>query len=722
MPSTSIAEAVVSLRYIVDNAALLGAAKALDKFKKKAMKLGSIGSNIDLNALTKVANGLKKLKEQLKEPAKLRITLEEESVKKVLGEAHVLRQKIAEKLAKPFPIRARVPNFPPGMPGQASGAASVPTGMPDMPGGYMPPGLYKHFLHLKNVERALKAIRLVGKLVGDELKTAFAGMPNNQVAATKTGRAFQAAGRKVVQAFSSMSRAAIQTASVIRSSLSGAVSGFETLSQGIRSTGFIIKRTGKSVGRLADQFKPIVNALSRLVKHTFNVNAEFETLEARMVTAFGGTEEAVGKAKKKISELQTLGAATPFSFKELVAGSTTLMNLGLEASEEQLRSLGDVAASQGKSFHSMMEAFSSGVKGLSAQLDNFFVGAKKVTEKGEGFFMIPTITLGGERVMHKIRANAKDLMDFTVMVANDTNLRFKGGMDKMAKTLAGKLSTLKDNWDLFFLAIGEASFRQDMKDLLDEAISFLMSPEVREAGHAIGRALGRIIQSIKIALHNAKESGFLVRMIKVGAELLMMVGDIMVKMAGHIDLILKLIITAGILVLLGGIVTAISMIMSVGWVAIAIVAAIGAAIMFVINAIDHMTKKGGTFTDGLLITLDQILSFLQEILPFIWKITKALAVGTWDWLMGNVSVPSPERIVTSPLDQSGTVRDAAFGDRRGNNNLNDHSNTSVHINMRGDSGNATRDIETAGNKAAQTIRQARDENSLGNAMIDMMAS
>ena len=106
--------------------------------------------------------------------------------------------------------------------------------------------------------------------------------------------------------------------------------------QSIAKTGF--KAVATSVGVVS-------TAMASLIGFGVKYNAEIEQLQTSFEVMTGSAE----KAKDVISELQKIGAETPFETKDLAEVTQLLMNYGLTADDaiSKMQMLGDI--SQGNS-------------------------------------------------------------------------------------------------------------------------------------------------------------------------------------------------------------------------------------------------------------------------------------------------------------------------------------------------------------------------------------
>ena len=95
-----------------------------------------------------------------------------------------------------------------------------------------------------------------------------------------------------------------------------------------------------------------VGAFVSFGKEVLAVTAEFEKFGA----VLGNTLGSNALAKLKLKEIQDFAAKTPFGVNELTASFVKLANQGFKPTGDDMRKLGDLASSTGKSFDQLAEA------------------------------------------------------------------------------------------------------------------------------------------------------------------------------------------------------------------------------------------------------------------------------------------------------------------------------------------------------------------------------
>ncbi len=202
-----------------------------------------------------------------------------------------------------------------------------------------------------------------------------------------------------------------------------------------------LKRSGeklKSVG--ASMSKYITLPLLGLGTLAVKTAADFEKLETALTTSFEGSEKAARSAFKLITKF---AAETPFQVEQVANAFIKLKNMGLDPSEEALKSYGNTASAMGKSLNQMIEAVADAATGEFERLKEFGIRASKQGDKVAFTFKGVTKTVAFEAAA------------IEGYLQNIGNVDFAGGMEAQSKTFLGRLSTLKDNVALLMRDFGD---------------------------------------------------------------------------------------------------------------------------------------------------------------------------------------------------------------------------------------------------------------------------
>lgn len=171
-------------------------------------------------------------------------------------------------------------------------------------------------------------------------------------------------------------------------------------------------------------------ALARLIGDTIRAGAAFESLRARLVTIEGSTT-AAGSAFKR---LQEFAAKTPFELSKATEAYIQLKARGIDPTLARMTALGDIAASFGRDITDIAAAVGGAVTGEFESLKSFGIVAR--TEANAIAFTYDGVTT-------KVGKNTEAIVGYLQSLGET---KFLGGADRLAQTLDGRLSTLRDSW------------------------------------------------------------------------------------------------------------------------------------------------------------------------------------------------------------------------------------------------------------------------------------
>jgi len=205
-----------------------------------------------------------------------------------------------------------------------------------------------------------------------------------------------------------------------------------------KDTGSIVdSASGKIASALAGAFS--VSAIVGFGKAVLDATAEYQKFQA----VLGNTLGSSALANLKLKELQEFAANTPFGVNELTGAFVKLANSGFKPTGNEMRKLGDLAASTGKSFDQLAEAIIDAQTGEFERLKEFGVRAKDAGDSV--IFTYKGVQTQVDKTSESIRNYITSLGD-----AEGTS----GAMAKISETLGGKISNLGDSWDQMLIVVG----------------------------------------------------------------------------------------------------------------------------------------------------------------------------------------------------------------------------------------------------------------------------
>lgn len=194
-------------------------------------------------------------------------------------------------------------------------------------------------------------------------------------------------------------------------------------------------------------------AFTSFIGKVVEARSEYERFDAVLTNTF----QSKDIAGSKLDMLTDFASKTPFQLNELTGSFVKMVNRGFVPAEAHLRSLGDLASSQGKSFDQLTEAILDAETGEFERLKEFGIKASKMGNQ---------VSLAFKGSTQTIDNNADAIR--RAIIAYGQMEGVGGAMDAISKTLGGRISNLKDLWNNFLVAVGGES-----TDILKGGISIL---------------------------------------------------------------------------------------------------------------------------------------------------------------------------------------------------------------------------------------------------------
>ena len=210
------------------------------------------------------------------------------------------------------------------------------------------------------------------------------------------------------------------------------------------------KKLGSSFGMLGSAVTAFAGTLA--VGNFFKTAASFETMAVSLETVTGSAE----KATMAMAGIQEFAKNTPFQVEEITSAFIKLKALGINPTEESLRSFGNTSSAMGKSLDQMIEAVADASTGEFERLKEFGIKAKTQGDEIKFTFQGVTTT---------VRNSAKDITGYLEDIGKN---KFAGAMSKQMDTLNGKVSNLGDSFDKLIIKL--AADQSGAKGILDIAI------------------------------------------------------------------------------------------------------------------------------------------------------------------------------------------------------------------------------------------------------------
>ena len=186
--------------------------------------------------------------------------------------------------------------------------------------------------------------------------------------------------------------------------------------------------------------------LTALATAGIKYNASMETYLANLTTLLGGNQQ---EAQKLLNTLKEMASTTPYETTDLVKDTQKMMAFGISANDslQYLRMIGDIAMGDANKMDSLTLAFSqmgasgrASMEDINQMVDTGFNPLTIVAQKtGESMADLRDRVSAGE-------VSFQEIADAMKSATSEGGIYF-GSMDKASQTTAGKISTLKDDFN-----------------------------------------------------------------------------------------------------------------------------------------------------------------------------------------------------------------------------------------------------------------------------------
>lgn len=315
----------------------------------------------------------------------------------------------------------------------------------------------------------------------------------------------------------------------------------DKLSKSTKASQFAMNQLGgvasKVGGMVAGAFA--VSSLISFGSSVINITKEFQKFEAVLTNTLGSSSAA----QIALIKIQDFAAKTPFSVSELTESFVKLANQGFIPTTNQLRQLGDLASSTGKSFDQLTEAIIDAQTGEFERLKEFGIRAQKEGDK---------VTFTFKNVKTQVDFTNDSIQKYILGLGNLQGVT--GSMAAVSQTLGGQISNLGDSYDQLLVTMGNkstgvfSSIVSGLSDVLTAFNRFMKGAEqlekeshLKNIGREVEELSGRYAQLVedakkyqkldetgaKISAYNqlAEEFQFLIKVRQEEIDLIIKEGD-----------------------------------------------------------------------------------------------------------------------------------------------------------------------------------------------------
>ena len=195
---------------------------------------------------------------------------------------------------------------------------------------------------------------------------------------------------------------------------------------------------GKVGGIVAGAFA--VGSIISFGKGVIDATSQFQKFEAVLSNTLGSSSAA----QLALSQIQEFAATTPFQINELTGAFVKLANQGFKPNIDQMRLLGDLASSTGKSFDQLAEAILDAQTGEFERLKEFGVRASVAGDQ---------VTFTFKGIKTQVDNTAESIQKYVLSLGAAEGV--SGSMQKISGTLGGKISNVADSFNQFQITLGK---------------------------------------------------------------------------------------------------------------------------------------------------------------------------------------------------------------------------------------------------------------------------
>ena len=178
----------------------------------------------------------------------------------------------------------------------------------------------------------------------------------------------------------------------------------------------------------------------RMGKEITAVRGEWQKYEAVLTNTLGSNEQA----GKSMDMLAGYAAKTNFQLNEVTDSYVKLVNNGFKPAKEEIRSLGDLAASKAKGFNQLTEAIIDAETFEFERLKEFGIRASKNGEQ---------VTFTFKGIKTTVDAASESIRDYIISLGDLEGV--KGSTEAISKTLVGMVSNFEDAYDKMLNTLGK---------------------------------------------------------------------------------------------------------------------------------------------------------------------------------------------------------------------------------------------------------------------------
>ena len=226
----------------------------------------------------------------------------------------------------------------------------------------------------------------------------------------------------------------------------GDTSNLDKATDKTKNLGNSFQNVGKKMTKVGVAMTAVSAPLAMLAAQGINYNKQLETYSTNLTTLLGGSKE---KADELLNDLKEMASTTPYETSGLIKATQTMLSFGMSVDDakKSLQAIGDIAMGDSQRMDSLTLAFSQ------VQSAGKLTGQDLLQMINAGFNPLNEMSKMTGKSVSQLKeemskgAISAEMVSQAFQHATSEGGLFYQGMEKGAQTTAGKISTLKDNFN-----------------------------------------------------------------------------------------------------------------------------------------------------------------------------------------------------------------------------------------------------------------------------------
>lgn len=226
----------------------------------------------------------------------------------------------------------------------------------------------------------------------------------------------------------------------------GDTSNLDKATDKVKNLGNSFQNVGKKMTKVGAAMTAVSAPMAMLAVQGINYNKQLETYSTNLTTLLGGSKE---KADELLQDLKEMANTTPYETSGLISATQTMLGFGMSVDDakKSLQAIGDIAMGDSQRMDSLTLAFSQ------VQSAGKLTGQDLLQMINAGFNPLNEISKMTGKSVSQLKeemskgAISAEMVSQAFQHATSEGGLFYQGMEKGASTTAGKISTLKDNFN-----------------------------------------------------------------------------------------------------------------------------------------------------------------------------------------------------------------------------------------------------------------------------------